>query len=117
MAEASDVEQAAFDRGVISRTLTEHGEHLRQINGSTERTAVALAEMAQSMQSMGAELTALVVRLNAEGETRVAMAAALKEAEDVRLKQAERRWNVPMQRVAWLIAALSGLLSLYLAFR
>jgi membrane protease subunit (stomatin/prohibitin family) len=117
MTEATPGEQAAFDRGVISQTLTEYGQHLRDINGSTERTAVALAGLAHGMQDMGAELKSLRTRLDAEGETRIAMAAALKDAESARLAQAERKWNVPMQRVAWVIAALSGLLSLYLALR
>jgi hypothetical protein len=117
MTEATPGEQAAFDRGVISQTLNEYGAHLRAINGSTERTALTLAGIELRMQAVGEAIQALRVRLDAEGETRLAMAAALKDAEDARLKQAERKWNVPMQRIAWIIAALSALVSLYLAFR
>ena len=117
MTEASDIEQAAFDRGVISRTLTEHGEHLRQINGSTEKTAVALGGLSAEMQHMGAELKSIVVRLDAEAETRLRMAEALEKAEAQRRDNSERRWSVPMQRIAWVISGVSALVALYFALR
>jgi hypothetical protein len=117
MAENTDETQAAFDRGVVSRIQEEHTEHLRAINGSTERTAVALAKLQDSVANIGAGLGALVVRLDAEAETRLAMAAALEKAEKQRRDQAERKWNVPMQRVSWALTGIASLVALYFAFR
>jgi hypothetical protein len=117
MAEHTEETQAAFDRGVVSRIQEEHTEHLRAINGSTERTAVALSKLERGVAVLGADLKALVVRLDAEAETRLAMAAALEKAEKQRREQAERKWSVPMQRVSWVLTGVASLVALYFAFR
>jgi predicted transcriptional regulator len=117
MAEDTDETQAAFDRGVISRIQEEHTEHLRAINGSTEKTAIELHKLSSDTHEIWAAIKALVVRLDTEAETRIKMAAALREAEKQKQEQAEHRWNIPMQRISWAITALAGLVALYFAVR
>lgn len=118
----TDPAQAALNRGVISQRLDEHSKHLAAINGSTEKTALALQDMTRSLGKLGAGLDAVVQRLDAEAATRVAMAAALKGADEARRQaeetartENERRWNLPMQRIAWALGTAATLVGLYFA--
>lgn len=114
--EESAAEQRAFDRGhvagEIARTLSDHAAHLAAINGSTERTAATLKQMAEAQAQQALALQALADQAKADARTREATAAALKEAADFRRQTeeearhlSERSW-VPWAR---LIAVIGGL--------
>jgi hypothetical protein len=114
---APDEIQQAFDRGVVSQTLFEYGQHLKAINGSTEKTALVLQEQAKAILDLAGKVGALVQRLDSETETRLALAAALKEAEDNRRVAGERRWNIPLGRLALALGVVGSLVGLWFAFR
>lgn len=122
--DAPDLIQQAFDRGVVARTLQEYGEHLKTINGSVEKTATVLNVQAEALHGLANSVQSLVQRLDAEAATRLAMAAALKDADDVRRSTdeqarlgADRKWSVPLTRLSIALGILGSAAALYFAFR
>lgn len=114
----------AFDRGhiagEIARTLTDHAAHLSAINGSTEKTAVALEAVGRRLESMSLQLQRLADQAESDAATRVATAAALKDADEARRHTAERTGLTVSRATAVIgagIAVATLALGLYLALR
>lgn len=112
---ADETPQEAFDRGQIAGHIAEqlrrHEDHLAKINGSTEKTALALEALNDTQQQMALQLQRLADQSAADAKTRVATAAALKEAEDARRVTAEGRWT-PLARTLLVLGALVSLATL-----
>ena|SRR5450755_2912611 len=95
-----------FDRGVaageIAQRLKEHDKHFDKINGSMEKVAGNLAELALQMQR-------LADAAGADRQTVIVTAAALKDAEEARRDRTESRWS-PLTRFgvfAGIVAAIA----------
>lgn len=103
--------QEAFDRGhtagEIAEQLRRHENHLAKINGSTEKTAVALVALNDTQQQMALQLQRLGDQMESSARTVVATAAALKEADEARRNADDRSWS-PFARAFAAVAALAA---------
>lgn len=94
--------QEAYDRGTvageISARLAGHDRHFASINGSLEKLAHEMHQLALAVQRLGDQA-------EASAATVVTTAAALANAEKARREQGDRAWS-PWQK---LIAAVGGL--------
>jgi hypothetical protein len=108
--------QDAYERGVtageIAETLRRHDDHLERINGSTEKTAQALVALNETQQMMALQLQRLADQAESDAKTRVATAAALKDADEARRNQDETWWT-PVARSIALLGALVALVGLF----
>lgn len=108
---AGESPQEAFDRGhtagEIAEQLRRHEDHLAKINGSTEKTALALVGLNETQQQMALQLQRLADQMQASAKTVIATAAALKDADEARRNMDDQRWS-PFARVFAVIAALAA---------
>lgn len=111
----AETNEAAFARGVtageIAEQLKRHENHLSKINGSTEKTALAIEAFNRTQQKMELQLQRLADQAEADSKTRVATAAALKDADEARRTTADRAWS-PVARAIALIGALAAVASI-----
>jgi hypothetical protein len=115
----AETAQDAFDRGrtagEIAETLRRHDQHLGAINGSTEKTALALESLAQAQHKMAMQLQRLADQAESDAKTRVATASALKDAEEARRNVAETKWT-PVARMVALVSVTATVAGLIIAF-
>jgi DNA anti-recombination protein RmuC len=107
---------SAFDRGVaageIAQRLKEHDRHFAQINGSMERVADRLGEMAMQMQrmadAMSSDRATVLTTAEALEKERASAAEVLKKERDTQRDTTERRWS-PLTRFGIAAGALAAL--------
>jgi hypothetical protein len=91
-----------YDEGVaagkILERLDHHDRHFLEINGSIDRVGAHLAKLVLELQRLADQAVA-------RDATAVALAAALKDAEEVRRHQGEQKWS-PVSRTITIIVAL-----------
>jgi len=85
--------------GKIAERLDHHDRHFTAINGSIERVAGHMAELVLELQRLADQAVA-------RDATAVALAAALKEAEESRRAQGEQKWS-PVSRTITVILAVA----------
>lgn len=107
--------QEAFDRGhtagEIAEQLRRHENHLAKINGSTEKTAVALSALNDTQQQMALQLQRLADQMQSSAKTVIATAAALKDADEARRNADDQSWS-PYARAFAAVAALAAVASI-----
>jgi hypothetical protein len=103
-----------YDRGhaagEISERLREHDHHFMRINGSMEKVATRLGDLILQVQR-------LADAAEADRQTVVTTAAALKDADAARRDSSETRWS-PLMRLGiatGVLAALASVLAIVLA--
>lgn len=130
MAAGGETAAEAFDRGhvagEIARTLADHTAHLAAINGSTEKTAVALEKIEATLHRQALALQGLKDQAESDARTRIATATAVRETGEARLQAddearrvSEKQW-VPWARVFGVLAAVAtaaGLVALVAGWR
>jgi hypothetical protein len=99
-----DAYDAGHTAGGIDARLAGHDQHFARINGS-------LADIAREMQGVKLALQRLADGADADRNTALATAAALKTADEVRRAQATDRWS-PWQKAVALLAALAAIASI-----
>lgn len=101
-------EDEAYKRGraegEIAVRLDGHDRHFASINGSLE-------EISKAMQATTLALQGINNQMEAREVIATATTAALKAAEDNRVRQAEQRW-APVTKVFAVVAAASTMVSL-----
>lgn len=119
---AGETAAEAFERGEkaghVDQLLEQHAAHLALINGSVASNVVALREIRDELHDLGASMQSMGQQMKADADTRIALAAALKESEVARRQQDadtaaalrvkdDRTW-LPVAKVSGVIAAAGG---------
>jgi len=104
-----DAYERGHRAGGIDQRLDEHDRHFNKINGSMQTVADRLHELTLAVQGLRAQA-------EADARTRVATAAALKDADDARRRASEQTWS-PWTKAFAVLAALASAVGLYFAFR
>jgi hypothetical protein len=100
------------EAGRILQRLHHHDRHFEEINGSLDRLGDHLAKLVLELQRLADQAVA-------RDATAVALAAALKDAEEVRRHQGEQKWS-PVSRtitVILVIATVAGVIIALLSIR
>ncbi|HXS29276.1 MAG TPA: hypothetical protein VN755_00450 [Steroidobacteraceae bacterium] len=109
-------EQRGYEEGVadgrVIQELREHAEHLRTINGSTERVAERLASIELLLQQIVDKADFRAASAAAEQSSRdatvISVATALEKKEQAKMDNSTKRWE-PWKRT---LAMASGLVAL-----
>jgi len=95
---ASDYDEGVAAGKILER-LDHHDRHFKTINGSIDRLADRLAEVALQVQRLADQAVS-------RDATVLTTAAALKDAEEARRAQGEQKWS-PVSRTITVILALA----------
>lgn len=105
--------QEAFRRGEVAgqteSRLSGAEDHLAKINGH-------IGEMVEEIKALRLDVQALGDAATAAANTAVALATALKEADETRRDKSEQSWS-PLQRMVGITAIIGVLVGLYIAFK
>ena len=109
-------EQRGYEEGVadgrVIQELREHAEHLRTINGSTERVAERLASIELLLQQIVDKADFRAASAAAEQSSRdatvISVATALEKKEEARRDNSTRWWE-PWKRLLAMIGGLAAL--------
>ena len=97
-----ETKQESYDRGkqdgTIEAELREQRSHLVRINGSQEKFARELERMNNQREQQGLNIQALADAAKANERTAIALATALKEADEARRNQDTAKWS-PLTRL------------------
>jgi hypothetical protein len=103
---ASDYDDGVAAGKIVER-LDHHDRHFRTINGSIDRLADRMGDVALQVQRLADQAIA-------RDATAVALAAALKNAEEVRRHQGEQKWS-PVSRTIAVILAVATVAGVVIA--
>lgn len=103
--------------GIVEQKLAEYGSHLEKINGSQERIADELRGMNIRLENLTLDNQSLADAAKANERTALALAAALKDADEARRNadiqersKSEEKWS-PLTRIS---VALGIIVSLFI---
>jgi hypothetical protein len=107
------MQPSEYDQGVtagkIEQQLTEHSQHLAKINGSIDDFVAETKVLVLVVQR-------LADAADADRAAAVKLAAALKEADDARRKQADAHWWKPMSRVLSAVIAAAAVIAVWISW-
>jgi ElaB/YqjD/DUF883 family membrane-anchored ribosome-binding protein len=106
-------EPSQYDQGVtagrIESRLAGHDKHFEAINGSIGKVASELHDIRLTVQRLADQAVS-------RDATVITTAAALRDAEEARRRQADQRWS-PWQKSFAVLAAIGVVVGLYFALR
>jgi hypothetical protein len=109
----SETPQEAFRRGEVAgqteSRLTGAEDHLMRINGH-------IRDMVSELKALRLDVQALGDAATAAANTAVALATALKEAEEQRRDKSEQSWS-PLARLSAIVVAIAAITGVYLAIK
>jgi hypothetical protein len=88
---------------------------LDRVNDKVDNVIPRVGKLEDRVTILDGLTLILTKNAEAEGEKKIALAAALKEAEEARRNQSEQTWT-PVQRVAVLLGSLVGAIALSIQY-
>ena len=108
MPASDDAYTRAFESGRIAARLDGHDAQLHELSSTLSKVVDIEGQLTLTVQALGRDA-------KARDEKAVALALALKEAEDERRTQSETIWS-PFAKIITVIVAVAAVLSVTLAY-
>jgi hypothetical protein len=110
----SQEEDRAYREGQVNERLRGHDEHLKRINGSIERTAHALEEVARKSDRMDDKLTGLLLVMPKIQTVAEKQLQAEEVAEALKQKHLDEQtaWDRWRNIVAWSLGSVIALVTI-----